>query len=85
MIHTVELTKKEAKLLDTMPKDIAISVMLSLAINLIRASRGEFKGTDMPDNPVKLIAEISAVIMLREIVEWAKRNGEKTPNKPEMH
>ena len=75
MSHTIELSKAQGEMLESMPQQIAISVMISLAANLIRANKGELKDPNMTDDPIMLVAEVSAMITLQAILQ--KAGGEK--------
>jgi hypothetical protein len=84
----IEISGDAANMLESMPKEIAISVMMSLAINLIRMSKGELKGDTMPDNPIKLIAEVSAMITLHALVkrmEGGEGEATETVDKAKVH
>ena len=77
----IEISGDAAKMLDSMPHEIAVSVMVSLAINMIRMSKGELKGDALPDDPIKLIAEVSAMITLHALVKRME-GGEDEATEP---
>lgn len=64
----IELSKEAADMLESMPREVAISVMISLAANMIRMKHGELKGDTIPDDPVMLVAEMAAMIAIRAVV-----------------
>lgn len=63
----IELNDLQRLMLETMPKKVAISVMITLSANLIRMNKGELKGPDLPDDPIQLIAQIAALITVDAI------------------
>jgi hypothetical protein len=65
------ITEEGRKMPDGMPREIAISVMVSLAINIIRMHKGELSGKDLPDNPIALIA-LHKIVSLIEKAEAAE-------------
>jgi len=71
----IEVNDRQAQMLEAMPQSIAISVMISLAANLIRVNKGELKDPNMTDDPIMLVAEVSAMITLQAILQ--KAGGEK--------
>jgi hypothetical protein len=63
----IEVNELQAKMLETMPQQVAISVMISLAANLIRMKNGELKNPDIPDDPIRLIAQFAATVTVKAI------------------
>lgn len=63
----LEVSKEASEMLESMPQEIAISTMISLAVNMVRLSKGELKGEAIPDDPFMLIAKISALIALQSM------------------
>ena len=63
-MEKINISTEQKYMLETMPQSVAISVMLSLAVNLIRAVNGEMKSIQLPDDPIKLIAEVSLMTVL---------------------
>lgn len=59
----IEITKEQKDMLESMPQGIAISVMISLAANLIRSCKGELGEVQLSEDPIELIAEISLATM----------------------
>jgi len=58
----IEVSQDSKDMLESMPQTVAISVMLSLAVNLIRAVKGELKDPKLVDDPIRLIAEVALMI-----------------------
>ena len=82
----MEVSKEASEMLESMPQEIAISVMISLAVNMVRLSKGELKGEAIPDDPIMLIAEISAMIVLQSTRRKMKeKSSPETVDKTKVH
>ena len=82
----LEVSKEASEMLESMPQDIAISTMISLAVNMVRLSKGELKAEAIPDNPLMLIAEISALITLQSMRRKMKEAASpETVDKTKVH
>ena len=76
----LEISQDSKNMLESMPQTVAISVMISLAVNLIRAVKGELKEPKLVDDPIQLIAEVALMTMI------AGSNMEQpTVEQSEMH
>ena len=63
-MEKISISTEQKDMLESMPQTVAIGVMLTLAVNLIRAVNGKIKSAQLPDDPIKLIAEISLITVL---------------------
>lgn len=72
MNHKVEITKLQQLMLEMMPQDVAISVILTLAANMIRMKNGALIGDFLPDDPMVLIADIAKLVTITTLHEEAK-------------
>lgn len=73
----IEVTNLQAQILESMPQQIAISVMISLAANLIRMKNGELKNPVIPDNPVELVAQMAANVTIKAILNEMDKDDAK--------
>ena len=80
-----KLKEHEVFLVEGMPKEVMINTMLSLAINLIRMSKGELSRDDLPDDPFKLIAEVSAMVTLHMLIGRVGEDPDETVDKSKQH
>jgi len=83
----LEISKNAAEMLESMPQEIAISTMISLAENMIRMKKGELKGDALPDDPVLLVAKIAAMIALQAMTRRMKKEEApaETVDKTKVH
>ena len=82
---TLEISKEASEMLESMPQEIAISTMISLAVNMVRLSKGELKSEAIPDDPLMLIAEISALITLPSMARKMKEKSSPETVSEKVH
>jgi len=73
----IEVNELQAKMLESMPQEVAISVMISLAANLIRMKNGELKNPDIPDDPIQLVAQMAANVIIKSILNEMDKDDAK--------
>ena len=86
-VGKLEISKDAAEMLESMPQEIAISTMISLAANMIRMKKGELKGDMLPDDPVMLVAEMAAMIALQSMTRRLRKEEvpAETVDKAKVH